>query len=321
MRTRVSEIQFYQIFSRRCQNSVQQILSFSQVSILPIDILLKLLTICFRQFTDVLDDEAIVFGIDNQFSEFTKVDCLTGSPTHADLLATAKWINVGKFSNAGQTCIAPDHVFVHRSVKVDFVAALRDLIARTYGDGNSSPHLARLVNDKHATRLSGLLQDAASKGAHVILDGTPQGRNMGPTLIEAITPDMEIDHEEIFGPILPIITYDDIDEGIQQINARPKPLALYIFDKNRAQTDDIIAATSSGGVGVNLTSAQGAHHGIPFGGVNGSGIGASHGLAGFRAFSHERAILTNHFSWLPLIFPPYTGRVKRLIGIAKRFLG
>ncbi len=103
----------------------------------------------------------------------------------ADLLATAKWINVGKFSNAGQTCIAPDHVFVHRSVKVDFVAALRDLIARTYGDGNSSPHLARLVNDKHATRLSGLLQDAASKGAHVILDGTPQGRNMGPTLIEA----------------------------------------------------------------------------------------------------------------------------------------
>ncbi|MFT5743184.1 MAG: aldehyde dehydrogenase (NAD+) [Paracoccaceae bacterium] len=239
----------------------------------------------------------------------------------ADLKSAAKWIAFGKFSNAGQTCIAPDHVFVHRVIKDDFLAALRERIARSYGDGKNSTHLAQIVSDKHAERLVGLLDDAVSKGARVILGGDAQGRNMAPTLIEAITPEMQIDHEEIFGPILPVITYDDIADVIRQINARPKPLALYIFDKHRGRTDDVIAATSSGGVGVNLTSAQFVHHGIPFGGVNGSGMGSAHGYFGFRAFSHLRPVLTNHFSVLSLIFPPYTGRVKRLISLFKRVLG
>lgn len=239
----------------------------------------------------------------------------------ADLGSAAKWIAFGKFSNAGQTCIAPDHVFVHRSVKDDFLAALSERIARSYGDGKNSAHLAHIVSDKHAERLVGLLDDAVSKGAQVILGGDARGRSMAPTLIEAITPEMQIDHEEIFGPILPVVTYDDIADVIRQINARPKPLALYIFDKHRGRTDDVIAATSSGGVGVNLTSAQFVHHGIPFGGVNGSGMGAAHGYFGFRAFSHQRPVLTNHFSVLSLIFPPYTGRVKRLISLFRRVLG
>lgn len=239
----------------------------------------------------------------------------------ADLKAAAKWITFGKFANAGQTCIAPDHVFVHRSVREGFLTALRDRIARTYGQGASSPHLARIVNSHHADRLAGLLRDAVAKGARVTLDGTASGRNIGPTLIEAITPEMEIDHAEIFGPILPVISYDSLDEVIRQINARPKPLALYIFDGSRLRADQIITATSSGSVGVNLTMAQFSHTGLPFGGVNTSGIGTAHGHFGFRAFSHERAILSNHFSALPLVFPPYTKRVKRLINLIKRVLG
>lgn len=238
----------------------------------------------------------------------------------ADLATAAKWITFGKFANAGQTCIAPDHVFVHRTVKDDFLAALRDRISQSYGTGKS-PHLAQIVNDHHAARLSGLLRDAVAKGARVTLDGGMRGRQIGPTLIEAITPEMAIDQEEIFGPILPIIPYDDINTVTQQINARPKPLALYIFAKSRAKIDQIIAATSSGSVGVNLTVAQFTHSGLPFGGVNASGIGAAHGVYGFRAFSHERAILSNRFSALPLIFPPYTARVNRLIGQIKRILG
>lgn len=239
----------------------------------------------------------------------------------ADLKAAARWIAFGKFANAGQTCIAPDHVFVHHTVKERFVAELRDRIARTYGAGAKSPHLAQIVNPHHAERLSGLLEDALAKGARMTLDGAAQGRHMGPTLIEAITPEMAIDREEIFGPILPILPYDDLDAVIGRINAAPKPLALYIFDGTRAFADRIIAATSSGSVGVNLTVAQFSHTGLPFGGVNTSGMGAAHGHFGFRAFSHERAILTNRFSALPLIFPPYTARVKRLIGLITRVLG
>jgi aldehyde dehydrogenase (NAD+) len=238
----------------------------------------------------------------------------------ADLKNAAKWIAFGKFTNAGQTCIAPDHVYVHGSVKADFLTALRERIAQSYSHDTTSPHLACIVNDQHAKRLTALLQDAVSKGAKVTLEGAPQGTQVGPTLIEALTPEMEMSHEEIFGPILPIIPYGGIDEVIDQINARPKPLALYIFGRSRHLTNQIITATSSGSVGVNLTLAQFMHNGLPFGGVNSSGIGAAHGYFGFQAFSHDRAILANQFSALPLIFPPYTPRVKQLIALVKRIL-
>jgi aldehyde dehydrogenase (NAD+) len=239
----------------------------------------------------------------------------------ADIGLAAKWVAFGKFINAGQTCIAPDHLFVHVSIKDRFLAALRAQIAKAYGDGLGSPHLARIVNDHHARRVLGLLDDAKAKGAKVLAGGNAQGRAIEPTLIEAITPEMEIDREEIFGPVLPIITYDEIGPVLARINARPKPLSLYIFDRDKARVDRILGATSSGGVGVNLTVLHYSHAGLPFGGVNNSGIGAAHGHHGFRAFSHERAVLRNRFSALPLIFPPYEGLAGRLIGFAKRLLG
>lgn len=240
----------------------------------------------------------------------------------ADLKKAAQWTAFGRFSNAGQTCIAPDHVFVHQSVAADFTAALRTEITKFYGvEAEQSADFARIVNDHHAARLRGLLDDALKKGARVIQGGKSDGRFLEPTLIEALTPEMEIDHEEIFGPILPIMTYADIGDPIVAINARPKPLALYVFERDKALIDRVVTETSSGGVSVNAAFLHYTHPGLPFGGVNNSGLGAAHGIHGFRAFSHEKSILTNRFSAVPMLFPPYTERVKRLIRMARRLLG
>ena len=238
----------------------------------------------------------------------------------ADLHQAADWITFGKFLNAGQTCIAPDHLYVHASVREPFLAALRTRIARAYGTSAASPHLARIVTPAHAQRLAALIADAVEKGARP-LGAAPDGQSLPPHLIEGTTPEMRISHEEIFGPILPILTYTDLDSVIATINAGDKPLALYVFDRDAARIERITRATTSGGVGVNLTLVQFTHANLPFGGVNTSGIGSAHGEAGFRAFSHERAILRNRFLLLPLLFPPYTPRVMRLIGLVKRVLG
>ena len=239
----------------------------------------------------------------------------------ADLKQAADWITFGKFVNAGQTCIAPDHLYVHASVKDAFIAALRARIARAYGSGAASPHLTRIVSPSHAARLSALIADAVEKGARLPLASGLDGQSIGPHLIENTTPDMRLSQEEIFGPILPVLPYTDTDAVIAAINAQDKPLALYIFDGDRSRVEEITRRTTSGTVGINLTLLHYTHLNLPFGGVNTSGIGAAHGQAGFRAFSHERAVLRNRFLMLPLLFPPYGPRVMRLIGLVKRVLG
>ena len=239
----------------------------------------------------------------------------------ADLKQAADWITFGKFVNAGQTCIAPDHLYVHAAVKEAFLTALRSRIARAYGTGETSPDLARIVTPSHAARLAALIADARDKGATPIIAGGQSGQSLGPHLIEGTTPDMRLSREEIFGPVLPVLTYSDIDAVIAAINAGDKPLALYIFDRDPARIDEITRRTTSGAVGINLTLLHYTQLNLPFGGVNSSGIGAAHGQAGFRAFSHERAVMRNRFLLLPLIFPPYTPRVMRLVGLIKRVLG
>ena len=240
----------------------------------------------------------------------------------ADLDKAARWIAFGKFVNAGQTCIAPDHVFVHRGIEERFSEALRATIRHAYGDDpRKGGDFARIVNIHHAERLRGLLEDATGKGARITFGGETEGTYLSPTLIEAITPQMTIDHEEIFGPILPIMAYDGLDEVIDRVNGRPKPLALYIFEKDAAFAEEIIARTSSGGVGVNLTAMHYTHPGLPFGGINNSGMGAAHGRFGFETFSHEKPILSDRWSAVPMLFPPYVPRVRRLIRLAQGFLG
>jgi aldehyde dehydrogenase (NAD+) len=239
----------------------------------------------------------------------------------ADLSRAADWITFGKFVNAGQTCIAPDHLYVHASVRDAFLSALRARITRAYGAGEASPYLARIVTPAHAARLSALIADAVEKGATFPLSGGQDGQAIGPHLVEGTTLDMRLSQEEIFGPLLPILTFTDLDAVLAEINARDKPLALYIFDRDAARVDRIVSGTTSGGVGVNLTLVQFTHPNLPFGGVNTSGIGSAHGLAGFLAFSHERAVLRNRFFPLPLVFPPYTPGVMRLVALVKRVLG
>lgn len=248
-----------------------------------------------------------------------KSPCIIGPG--ADLAQAAKWIAFGKFTNAGQTCIAPDHVLVHASVAAPFKAALRHAINRLYPGGLASPDLTLVINDRHAQRLTHLLGEALDMGARLVTGGPSRGRRILPTVIEAVTPEMGLDRDEIFGPILPLLIYDDLPDALARIAARPKPLALYVFEKDRGLVEQVIAGSTSGSVGVNLTMLQFSHPFLPFGGVNRSGLGAAHGRWGFRAFSHEKAVLRNRFSPVPLLFPPYTARVRRLIALAQRMLG
>lgn len=245
----------------------------------------------------------------------------------ADIDDAARKIVWGKFSNNGQTCIAPDHIYVARDQAKPLVDALRREIRGIYGeterDQKCGADYGRIVNSRHFDRLSALLDDATSRGALVLEGGVrdPDQKYLSPTLIGGTDPEMAISREEIFGPILPVIEYDDISRVIDTINTGPKPLALYIFSKHAPAWESIIERTSSGGVCINQNVVQYLHPNLPFGGVNNSGIGSAHGFHGFKAFSHERAVLRDRFSVLRLLFPPYTPAVKRLIDITVRILG
>ena len=239
----------------------------------------------------------------------------------ANVAQAAKWIAWGRFMNAGQTCVAPDHVFVHDSVSEALTDALRARIATMYGDDPiASPALARVVNIRHWDRLRGLIADAKSKGA-VVIGGTAdaQSRKITPTILLNTTANMDVSTTEIFGPVLPVIPYRELDVVLAQINDAPHPLALYVFG-GRALAKRVIAATTSGSVGVNLTVLPFSHPNLPFGGVGQSGMGAAHGAAGFAAFSHMRPVLRQRFLPMALIFPPYGRRVTRLVGLILRLV-
>jgi aldehyde dehydrogenase (NAD+) len=238
----------------------------------------------------------------------------------ADMKLAAQTLMWGKFTNCGQICVAPDHLYVHESVKDRFVAACREVLSERFGATadaqRKSEDYTRVINQRHTQRIAGLLQDAKDKGAKVLLGGDVDvpGCYISPTLIEQVPPNATIMSEEIFGPVLPIIAYRDLDEVVRQINAGHKPLALYVFSSNKQRTRRLLAQTSSGGVAINHCVLHYAHGNLPFGGVNNSGIGNAHGEYGFKAFSHERAVLkTGPILMARLFFPPYTGLKKKLI--------
>lgn len=238
----------------------------------------------------------------------------------ANLRLTAEALMWGKFTNCGQICVAPDHVYVHESVKDKLVEQCKAVLAERYGvtpqEQRNSPHLARVINQRHTQRLAGLLQDAQSRGARVLAGGEVDVATcyIAPTLIEQIPQDAQIMTEEIFGPLLPIMTYRDLDTVVREINAQPKPLALYVFSTHKQRTRRLLAQTSSGGVAINHCVLHYAQGNLPFGGVNNSGIGNAHGHFGFKAFSHERAVLkSGPILMAKLFFPPYTGFKQKLI--------
>ncbi|NKF20726.1 aldehyde dehydrogenase family protein [Solimonas marina] len=239
----------------------------------------------------------------------------------ADLKAAARTIMWGKYTNNGQTCIAPDHLYVHESVKDAFVAECVAVLKASYGttaaEQMNSANLARVVNERHTQRIGGLLSDAKERGARVLFGGEVSESDcfIQPTLIDNIPADAKIQSEEIFGPLLPVIGYRDLDAVIAEINAHPKPLALYVWSKNEANIDRVLKRTSAGGTCINHVVMQYAQGNLPFGGVNNSGIGSAHGLFGFKAFSHERAVVRTRFNIATLLYPPYTDLTRRILSL------
>ena len=237
----------------------------------------------------------------------------------ADLRAAAEHIIWGKMVNAGQTCIAPDYVYVHRDVADRFVDLCRTTIGRRYGESDAaiknSPDFPRMIHARHAERVARLIDDAVQSGARLAYGGTfdVDSRYVAPTLLREVPDGALVRREEIFGPVLPILTFDSLDRVIAEINAAPKPLSLYIWTKSSQTVAAVQTNTSSGSLCVNLCLQQFAQHNLPFGGVNTSGMGNAHGFYGFKAFSHERAVMcAGPMSALEMLFPPYNARKQSL---------
>ncbi|HCA05824.1 NAD(P)-dependent benzaldehyde dehydrogenase MdlD [Chryseobacterium sp.] len=207
----------------------------------------------------------------------------------ADLDKAVARISYGKWINCGQTCVAPDYIYIHESVKDLFVEKFKAYLHATYSDG-SLGKIGKIVNQNQIKHLAGYLEAAPEK---VIYGGNYnlETRHFEATLMDQVTWNDQVMQQEIFGPILPILTYNDIDEALEEINSRPKPLALYVFSENQEFADDVLNRTTSGDAEINGTIIHVGSHYLPFGGVGTSGMGKYHGKFSFENFSHSRSVL------------------------------
>jgi coniferyl-aldehyde dehydrogenase len=232
------------------------------------------------------------------------------------LVRAAASIAFGKLVNAGQTCIAPDYVLVQENDIESFIEAYKAAVQKLYPNGVSDAAFASIINAGHQARLSALIDDASSKGARIITIGAANAdreRALPPILIVHAPPESTALKEEIFGPILPVVAYRDIDDAIAYVNARPRPLALYLFGRDRAIGRRVLERTTSGNVTINDTLLHYAVDDLPFGGVGASGIGAYHGEEGFRALSHAKGVFAqSRLNFAALLRPPF-GRVTDLV--------
>lgn len=231
----------------------------------------------------------------------------------------------GKLLNAGQTCIAPDYVLLPEERASEFVEHARSFVARCYPTLARNPDYTAIIDERHYRRLRELVADAAAGGATVVeinpageaLDES--GRKIAPTLLTGTTDAMRVMREEIFGPVLPLVGCRDIEQAIAYVNARPRPLALYYFDRDAARIERVVRETVSGGVTINDTMLHIAQDELPFGGAGESGMGQYHGHAGFATFSKQKAVFTqSRLNALPLFRPPFGKRFERLIRMLLR---
>ncbi|OAO08316.1 aldehyde dehydrogenase [Staphylococcus cohnii] len=229
----------------------------------------------------------------------------------ANIKVASERICFGKFTNAGQTCVAPDYLLVNRKVKDELISALKKTITEFYGTNiQDSPDYGRIVNQKHYHRLNELLNIHYPE---ITFGGqTDINENfIAPTILEGTTFDSKIMENEIFGPILPIIAYDDFDEAIDLIRTKPKPLSLYLFSEDENSSERILNELSFGGGAINDTLMHLANPNLPFGGVGASGIGKYHGKYSFDTFSHDKSyIFKSTRLESSLLFPPYKGKFK-----------
>ena len=238
----------------------------------------------------------------------------------ADLRRAANRIATGKFFNAGQTCIAPDYVLIHESKRDDFVTLLKQEVAERYGDGKRHQDYTSIINETQYARLAGLVSDAQARGHALVSLGdmnevpSPRVRVLGPTVVLDPAADSAVMREEIFGPILPVISYRTMGEAIGFVAGRDRPLALYCFSTDTAEIEAILARIVAGGVCINDTLYQFACNDMPFGGVGASGMGHYHGREGFLTFSKAMSVLRKYDpAPSDLISPPYKGLTDKLV--------
>jgi aldehyde dehydrogenase (NAD+) len=243
----------------------------------------------------------------------------------ADVKAAAERIVWGKFLNGGQTCVAPDYVYVHASKEEALLAQVKETLAAFYGKTEearrASTDFCRMVDEGQFARVNGMLERSVASGARVEVGGVvdASSRYIAPTVLSGVKPETAVMEEEIFGPLLPVLRYERLDEVIQHIQAGPKPLAMYIFSHDKANVEALLARTSAGGTCVNTTVVHFSHSELPFGGVGESGVGNYHGEYGFRTFSHERSVLRQGpVSFLHYFFPPYTEKARKMQRMASR---
>jgi coniferyl-aldehyde dehydrogenase len=231
----------------------------------------------------------------------------------------AERLAAGKLWNAGQTCVAPDYLFIPRGRTREFVAHMRHYVGTMYPSLRDNPDYTSIVNDKQYNRIQGYLQNARELGAEVFEinpanEDLSGGRKIVPTLLANLTDDMQVCQEEIFGPVLPIIEYDHIDEVLQYINARPHPLALYYFDYDSDRAEYVARRTHSGHFGINQVLTHVAQDDLPFGGVGNSGMGKYHGPEGFFSFSHARSVMAKPRIYsFRMILPPFGKPIHRIM--------
>lgn len=244
-----------------------------------------------------------------------KSPCIIDETANIEL--AAKRVTWGKYLNAGQTCVAPDYVYVHRAVKDKFVAAVKRYITQFYGeDPLKSADLVRIVNQKHFDRLRGLVENETP-----VCGGTADAVSLKiePSVYEGITWESPLMSEEIFGPFMPILTYESLDDVIAQVKAHNRPLALYVFTTNKEVEERVLSEVSFGGGCVNDTVVHLASTSLPFGGVGASGMGNYHGKYSFETFSHQKSILKkSNLIDVPLRYAPYD---KRWMWIIKKLMG
>ena len=250
------------------------------------------------------------------------------SPTIIDkesnLNDAAKKITWSKFINNGQVCISPDYVLIHEKEKKKFIKLIIKNIIKFYSNNSiNSTSYCRIVNNNHFRRVKELIDNAKLHGGEILYGGkTNKEKNyIEPTLIENISKKSKIYNQEIFGPILPIFTFKDINDSISFINEKEKPLALYIFSNNKKNVNKILNETSSGGVCINHSTLHYSNYNLPFGGIGNSGFGKCHGIYGFKEFSNQKSVLKQFSSFSPtdLLVPPYNRFKQNLIDIIIKY--
>ena len=243
-----------------------------------------------------------------------KSPCIVDATARLEL--AAKRVVFGKLLNCGQTCVAPDYLLIDRRVKDRFLAHLRKQISLQYGDALDNNGYVRMVNRKHFDRVLGLIDPSK-----VVLGGgsNPDALKIQPTVLDGVSPEDPVMGEEIFGPVLPVLTFDRVEEALEFVNARPRPLALYLFSQNKQTHELFLRRSSFGGGCINDTIIHLATSRMPFGGVGNSGMGGYHGRASFDTFSHRKSIVKKS-PWidLPVRYAPYTPVKNQLLRLFLR---